>query len=168
FIQTITMSLAAVNNLAIENLIQSSYVNETYTLEWMPYKEITDVKSVQIDNIYYASRKQPDGKVKETMLALLGSSEECTPALVSEFARIYSLPTHEYNSVDSCFRRYSKWLQRRNKLIKGFTKSNDDNYYMVADRDFFHCYSRYGFCTTCGILRCSPVWCICGYKELSD
>ena len=49
--QTITMSLAAVNNLAIENLIQSSYVNETYTLEWIPYSDITDVKSVQIDNI---------------------------------------------------------------------------------------------------------------------
>src|SRR5206468_12043748 len=49
----------------------------------------------------------------------------------------------------------------------GFTKY-EDNYYMVADRCFYRCYSRYGFCTTCGILRCSPVWCICGYKELSD
>ena len=39
---------------------------------------------------------------------------------------------------------------------------------MVADTDFYHCYSRYGFCSKCGILRCSPVWCICGYKELSD
>src|SRR5207247_3197030 len=39
---------------------------------------------------------------------------------------------------------------------------------MVADELFYHCYSRYGFCTTCGILRCSPVWCICGYKQLSD
>src|SRR5438067_10637119 len=48
-----------------------------------------------------------------------------------------------------------------------FTKYNN-NYYMVASRRFYHCYSRYGFCTTCGILRCSPVWCICGHKELSD
>src|SRR4051794_37628740 len=39
---------------------------------------------------------------------------------------------------------------------------------MVAKRRFYHCYSRYGFCTVCGILRCSPVWCICGHKELSD
>ena len=39
---------------------------------------------------------------------------------------------------------------------------------MVADKLFYHCYSRYGFCSTCGILRCSPVWCICGYKQLSD
>src|SRR5256885_15526101 len=38
---------------------------------------------------------------------------------------------------------------------------------MVADERFYHCYSRYGFCTACGILRCSPV-CICGRKELSD
>src|SRR5439155_14460875 len=51
--------------------------------------------------------------------------------------------------------------------IFGFTKYHD-NYYMVADKRFYRCYSRYGFCTTCGLLRCSPVWCICGYKELSD
>src|SRR5436189_5660078 len=39
---------------------------------------------------------------------------------------------------------------------------------MVAYRRFYHYYSRYGFCTACGILRCSPVWCICGHKQLSD
>src|SRR6185312_2811098 len=33
---------------------------------------------------------------------------------------------------------------------------------------FYHCYSRHGFCPVCGILRCSPVWCICGYKQLSN
>src|SRR5436189_1778997 len=38
---------------------------------------------------------------------------------------------------------------------------------MVAYRRFYHYYSRYGFCTACGILRCSPVWCICGHKQLS-
>src|SRR5207244_5453553 len=86
---------------------------------------------------------------------------------VSEFARIYSLPTDEYNDVDNNFRRYFTWLEIRNKLIIGFTKHND-NYYMVANKRFYHCYSRYGFCTACGILRCSPVWCICGHKQLSD
>src|SRR6185369_11806246 len=101
------------------------------------------------------------------MLLLLGSSEECTPTLVSEFARVYSLPTHKYKNNVSQFRRYNKWLKKRNSSIKGFTKY-DDNYYMVADKRFYQCYSRYGFCTTCGILRSSPVWCICGYKELSD
>src|SRR5205823_7494099 len=54
----------------------------------------------------------------------------------------------------------------RNKWI-GFTKY-DDNYYMVADKLFYYCYSRYGFCAACGILRCSPVWCICGHKEVFD
>ena len=39
---------------------------------------------------------------------------------------------------------------------------------MVADRKFYDCYSRYGFCTACEILRCSPVWCVCGHKQLSD
>src|SRR6185312_12191201 len=29
-------------------------------------------------------------------------------------------------------------------------------------------YTLYGFCSECGLLRCSPVWCICGHKELSD
>src|SRR6185437_10624817 len=71
------------------------------------------------------------------------------------------------NNDVSRFRRYKKWLNERNKLIKGFTKY-DDNYYMVANELFYHCYSRYGFCSACGILRCSPVWCICGYKQLSN
>ena len=48
--------------------------------------------------------------------------------------------------------------------IKGFTKSNNDSYYMVANKLFYHYYSRYGFCTACGILRCSPAWCICGHR----
>ena len=39
---------------------------------------------------------------------------------------------------------------------------------MVAEKHLSHCYSRYGFCTACGILRCSPVWCICGHKQVSD
>src|SRR5207248_5745555 len=59
------------------------------------------------------------------------------------------------------------WLKHRNMLIKGFTKL-DGSYYMVAHERFYYCYSRYGFCSACGILRCSPVWCICGHKELSD
>ena len=45
---------------------------------------------------------------------------------------------------------------------------HDDKYFMVADKRFSDCYFLHGFCTACGILRCSPVWCICGYKELSD
>ena len=52
-------------------------------------------------------------------------------------------------------------------MIRGFTKGNNC-YYMVADQHFCHCYSLYGFCSVCGILRCSPVWCICGHKELSN
>src|SRR5207244_3923693 len=98
---------------------------------------------------------------------LLGSSEECTQTLVSEFARIYSLPTQKYNNDINQFRRYSTWLKERNRLIKGFTEHNN-NCYMVAGRSFYYYYSRYGFCTACGILRCSPVWCVCGHKQLSD
>src|SRR5581483_6923274 len=62
---------------------------------------------------------------------------------------------------------HSVWLKNRNRLIKGFTEY-ENKYYMVAEELFYHCYSRYGFCSTCGILRCSPVWCVCGYKQLSN
>ena len=86
---------------------------------------------------------------------------------MSEFARIYSLPTHKHNNDVNQFERHSTWLSYRNKLIDGFTKYKD-NYYMFADKRFYHCYSRYGFSDACGILRCSPVWCICGHKQLSD
>ena len=76
--------------------------------------------------------------------------------------------THKYDNDVNQFRRYNKWLNERNKLIIGFIRLYDDNYHMVADKCFYDFYSRYGFCFTCGILRCSPVWCICGHKQLSD
>ena len=159
------MSLVSgpVNNPEIDNLVQSSLESEDkLRLRWIPCSEFINIEPTQIDNVYYASRNS----IKK-MLLCLGNSGECTQTLVSEFARIYSLPTHKHDSNSNNFKRYSYWLYHRNKLIKGFTKY-DDNYYMVADRKFYDCYSRYGFCSVCGILRCSPVWCICGHKELSD
>jgi len=95
-------------NPAIDNLLATS------NKKWIPNSEITEIKSTQIDNVYYAIRKQTydDGTTDEAMivLILLGNSEECTPTL----ARIYSLPTPEYNNI-SQFRRYEKWLGYRNK-----------------------------------------------------
>src|SRR6185437_17038131 len=138
------MSLASVvaNNPAIDNLVQSSSESEHNSgLEWIPCSDITDIEPTQIDNAYYAVHN--DYKI---ILVFLGSSEECTPALVSQFARIYSLPTHKYNNDVSRFRRYFTWLSYRNKFIKGFTEY-DDKYYMVAKRQFYHYYSRYGFCS---------------------
>ena len=155
-----------VSNPAIDNLVQSSLgsENEDLRLKWIPHEEIADIEPTRIDNVYYASRYF-FGKIT---LLCLGNNEQCTQTLVSEFARIYSLPTtHKYNNDVNQFIRYNRWLSYRNYLIKGFTKY-DNNYYMVADKRFYHCYSRYGFCTACGILRCSPVWCICGHKQLSD
>jgi hypothetical protein len=93
------MSLASeVNNPAIDNLVESSLESENkhLRLEWIPYEEITNIKPTPTDAIYYASRKHKPHEVEETMLLLLGSSEECTPTLVSEFARIYS--SHKYNN----------------------------------------------------------------------
>ena len=137
-------------------------------LEWIPYRrQITNIELSQTDNAYYAIGKLTYGDIVPITLVLLGSSKECIPTLVSEFARIYSLPTHKYNNDITQFRGYPKWLESRNKLIKGFTEYNG-SYFMVASRQFYHCYSRYVFCSACGILRCSPVWCICGHKQLSD
>ena len=133
---------------------------KSYGLESIDFSRLTEIKPTQIDNVYYTIDHDA-----EVILLLLGSSEECTTERVGEFARIYSLPTHKYNNDK--FRRYSEWLNCRNKHIMGFTKY-EDNYYMVASLSFYDCYSRYGFCTACGILRCSPVWCICGHKKLSD
>src|SRR5436190_8536298 len=156
------MSLASetFNNPAIDNLVQSSLEreNEYLRLEWNPCEKIVNIKPTEVNNVFYANNNK-------IVLVLLGNNEECTPTLVSEFARIYSLPTHKYNKDDNQFRRYSVWLESRNKLIKGFTKYND-NYYMVAERRFHYGYSLYGFCSECQILRCSPVWCICGHKQV--
>ena len=132
------MSLVpAVNNPAIDNLVQSSLESEDkyLRLEWIPCSEFINIKPTQIDNVYYASRNG----VKR-MLLCLGNDEICTPTLVSEFARIYSLPTHKYNNDVSQYRRYSRWLKERNSMIKGFTKY-DNNYYMVANELFYYCYS---------------------------
>src|SRR6185312_8118719 len=150
-------SIKDIQHPVIDNLIATS----KKTLEWIPYSQINDIESCQTDNFYYAIHKRTcDGRVNDVKitLQLVGSSEERTPASVSTFARIYSLSTQTYNSDDvNQFRRYPGWLDSRNSMIKGFTKYKD-NYYMVTDRKFCDCYSRYGFCTACGILRCSPVW----------
>ena len=52
-------------------------------------------------------------------------------------------------------------------MIKGFTSDNV-NYYLVAKRLFYNFYSLYGFCSACGMFRCSPALCICGHRELSS
>ena len=53
-------ALIVVYNPAIDNLVQSSLEskNEDLRLEWIPYEEIIDIKPTQIDNVYYAIRKQ--------------------------------------------------------------------------------------------------------------
>src|SRR6185312_1258482 len=106
-----TMSLVPwVNNPAINNLVQSSLESENKTrLEWIPCSEF-NIEPTQIDNVYYSSRNGV-----KTMLLCLGNDEICTPTLVSEFARIYSLPTHKYNNDVNQFRRHSTWLTERNR-----------------------------------------------------
>ena len=114
-------------------IIDSLLISEDYNVKWIPSSEFTSIESSQNaadETISYA--QHGDDK---RMLLLLGNDDKCTPTLVSEFARIYSLPTYKYNNVDNNFRRYSKWLEHRNELIKGFTEYKN-NYYMVADKSF--------------------------------
>ena len=136
---SLVLASGTVNNPAIDNLVQSSLESENnyLKLEWIPHSQITDIESSQIDNVYYAIRKH--AYEEKIMLLCLGNSEECTTTLVSELARIYSLPTHKYNNNSDNFRRYSVWLRIRNYLIKGFIK-DDDNYYMVAYEPSFYSY----------------------------
>jgi len=161
---------------AIDWLIESSktldngeLVDENSRLKWIPYSEFTNIETIKhpSEEIIYSA--QHKSIVKDVMLLLLGTHDECTEEFIHEFARTHSIPTHKYKdaSTTNRFRRYPRWLDKRNKLIKGFTK-NGGNYYMVAERRFHCCYALYGFCSECGLLRCSPVWCICGHKELSD
>src|SRR5438128_1164433 len=113
--------MSSVNDIqhqAIDDLIKSSHVDGYNKLEWIPYSQINDVESNQTDNLYYAIQKRTyDGRVNDVKIALLlvGSSEECTTTFVSEFARIYSLPTHKYGNNVNQFRRYSAWLMGRNE-----------------------------------------------------
>src|SRR6185312_12381144 len=103
------------------------------------------------------------------MLLSLGTINKCTRESMHQFAKIYSLPVHKYKNprnINQC-KRYAKWIDSRNRLVKGFTK-DEKNYYLIARREFHHYYTLYGFCSICKVLRCSPIWCICGRKELSN
>ena len=88
-----------IHNPAISNLVQASLEskNEDLRLEWIPCSRITHIKPTQIDNVYYATYKETryDGGVDKTPMTLvfLGSSEEYASIPVSEFAKIFSLPT---------------------------------------------------------------------------
>jgi len=146
----------------IEHLIKSS----ENCLKWIPYSELLDIDPIQNftnQPLYYATLRDE----VEIMLFLLGTSNKCTQEFIDECARIYTIPTPENLPVTKQFRRHSEWLRKRNSWIRGFTKYKD-NYCLVANYEFRYCYSLYGFCSVCGILRCSPVWCICGHKELSS
>ena len=114
-IETMSLALGTVNNSAIDDLVQSSLESkdEDLRLEWIPCSEFTDKEPTQIDNVYYASRKQTlcNGEMTTMLLICLGNSGECTQTLVSEFARIYSLPTHKYKNDVNQFRRHSVWLK---------------------------------------------------------
>ena len=92
FIQTMSLVPGVKdNNPAIDNSIQSSL--KSYGLQWIPHSDIT---SSLVDKVIYFYKHKHSNSDFDKLL--IGSSEECTPTLVSEFARIYSLPTHKYKN----------------------------------------------------------------------
>jgi len=140
------------NNIAIDDLIQPSF-DEYNELDWIPHSDIAGIKPSQIDNVHYVVC-QPNCEM--ITLVLLRNDEICTSTFVSSPGYIHSQHTSTccaYSKNIDKFRRHSIWLKTRNELIEGFTKY-EDNYYMVAGKCFYHCYSRYGFCSACGILLC--------------
>ena len=150
----------------LDNLINLSRApSSRHHLKWVQ-SEALDFEAFSF-NTHKILDYQP---MKSRILLLIGSKTECTQKFIDEFSRIYSLPTVQYDSQPfnfGNFRRYSTLLIRRNRLIEGFTEL-DNNFYMVIKKKFYDCYSLYDFCSVCGILRCSPVWCICGHRELSN
>src|SRR6185369_15292219 len=96
----------------IDDLMQSS-PESNRQLEWIPSYQITKIESTPTNAIYYAGRKQFYYDEMPITLVFLGSSEDCTPTLVSEFARIYSLPTYKYNNDVGQFKRYFTLLSCR-------------------------------------------------------
>ena len=94
------------NNPAIDGLVQASLESDNKNLKWIPCSQITDIATqINNGNVYcaiYNDDDDDDDDDDEIILLLLGSGEECTPTLVSEFARIY-FPTHKYNIVDNNF-----------------------------------------------------------------
>jgi hypothetical protein len=144
-------------------------------LKWIPFSEFTDIELIQDsanEKTYFAkSKRTPSGNISRdefvVLILLLGT--DIPQELIHKAAQAYSLTADDYKDPLKIpqFKRYATLLERRNKMILGFTKNNSD-YYLMAQKQFYHCHSLYGFCSACGVLRCSPVWCICGHKELSD
>ena len=157
---------------AIDQLIESSKIPNSGYLKWIPFSEFTDVESIEHSTsnqpTYYATYEQAKeqrdvygyliSSYKLVEMLRVGTVDECTQEFIHKFARIHSLPTRKYNNPLNMnqFRRFSTWLKSRNEVIEGFTSDNN-NYYVVTKRRFHNFYSLYGFCSACGILRCSPV-----------
>ena len=128
-------------HLAIDKLIESSKLvnsggpaDRRYHLEWIPYSELRHTEIFQsFDNqtIYYGTHEKAYN-IEHVMLLFLGNNDTCTQAFIDELARIYSIPSPRHNDTNTPnineFKRYSIWLDSRNRMIEGFTSDNDDNY----------------------------------------
>src|SRR6185369_4326215 len=152
---------------AIDNLIKQTAA-QTSPLKWIDITVFTGIESSpESINGQTVIKVTSNGELTG-MLLLLGNAEKCTPEYISELARVYSLLNkydNAWKTIISHFRRYPIWVLSIE--INGFTKYYD-NYYLVADKLVYDFYCLYGFCTACGILRCNPVWCICGHKEVCN
>src|SRR6185436_10487819 len=116
---------------AIDQLIESSKtlengkpVLEAHHLKWISYSELSNIASIDhttTQTVYTASYKQTDNytssKRAESVILLGIFNDNSTKEFDGhEFARLYSLPTHAHDNPPNTdkFKRYSKWLKRRN------------------------------------------------------
>ena len=135
---------------------------EYYRLLWFPHFEFKSITPIQNRTDKFTHSGDLDS-MKVTLM-LFETNDKCTDEFIQEIDRIYSLSTGRHGNCDH-FKRFPMLLELRNRFIHGFTNF-EGNYYMVVCESFSHTYVQCGFCSECGILRCSPVWCICGHKEL--
>jgi hypothetical protein len=151
----------------IDLLISHTQSQRRYWIESIPYSKFKEIKRVErlTDHvIYYAGYEN-----KFVVLIPLGTKDKTLEELIEVLSKIYSFPSDTLLDLNDRSQdgKLGPLLDSRHQLIKGFTK-NENEYFLVADRCFYHHYTLCDFCSVCGRLRCSPVWCICGHKELSN
>jgi len=154
-----------------------------HNVTWIPgsdFRQIEPIESCAKYEIYsatwynrryayarYIFRTTDDAK--RVVLIPLGATEKITQEFNESFIRTYSFDITWRKALQSLrhLNKYYQFIDKRHRMICGFTEMRGRTY-LVANWIFHYYYLLYGFCSECGLLRCTPVWCICGHKQLSN
>src|SRR5438128_4715642 len=139
-------------------LIENCANYENYSAQWYDF---------QYSYTHYVHRTK---KMCSVVLIPIGTPEEMTQEFEENFIKTYTLSTRvsRKGALQNLryLNKYYQLIDKRHQMIRGFTERGGKNY-MVANWIFHYYYLLYGFCSKCGQLRCTPVWCTCGQKQLS-